>query len=70
MNNKGVLVVVSAPSGCGKDTIISEVLKQTDDAFLSVSMTTRAMRTGEVEGVVFEENLNLWVILHALLHNL
>ena len=51
MNNKGVLVVVSAPSGCGKDTIISEVLKQTDDAFLSVSMTTRAMRTGEVEGV-------------------
>ena len=37
MNNKGVLVVVSAPSGCGKDTIIAEVLKKTDDAFLSVS---------------------------------
>ena len=51
MNNKGVLVVVSAPSGCGKDTIIAEVLKKFDDAFLSVSMTTRAMRPGEVEGV-------------------
>ena len=51
MNNKGVLVVVSAPSGCGKDTIIAEVLKRFDDAYLSVSMTTRAMRPGEVEGV-------------------
>lgn len=51
MNNKGVLLVVSAPSGCGKDTIIAEVLKKFDDAFLSVSMTTRAMRPGEVEGV-------------------
>ena len=51
MNNKGVLVVVSAPSGCGKDTIIAEVLKRFDDAFLSVSMTTRAMRPGEKEGI-------------------
>lgn len=51
MNNKGVLVVVSAPSGCGKDTIIAEVLKKTDDTYLSVSMTTRPMRPGEEEGV-------------------
>lgn len=51
MNNKGVLVVVSAPSGCGKDTIIAEVLKKTDDAYLSVSMTTRPMRPGEEEGI-------------------
>ncbi len=51
MNNKGVLVVVSAPSGCGKDTIIAEVLKKFDDVFLSVSMTTRSMRPGEEEGV-------------------
>lgn len=50
-NSKGVLIVVSAPSGCGKDTIIAEVLKKTDDAYLSVSMTTRAMRPGEEEGV-------------------
>ena len=51
MNNNGVLLVVSAPSGCGKDTIIAEVLKKVDDAFLSVSMTTRPMRPGEAEGV-------------------
>lgn len=51
MNNNGVLLVVSAPSGCGKDTIIADVLKKIDDAFVSVSMTTRPMRPGEVEGV-------------------
>ncbi len=52
MNNKGFLLVVSAPSGCGKDTIISKVLdKMNGDAVLSVSMTTRAMREGEKEGV-------------------
>ena len=50
-NNNGVLVVVSAPSGCGKDTIIAEVLKRLDNVFLSVSMTTRPMRPGEVDGV-------------------
>ncbi len=50
--NKGLLVVVSAPSGCGKDTVIAKVLeKMQDDAFLSVSMTTRQMRVGERDGV-------------------
>lgn len=52
MNNEGLLLVVSAPSGCGKDTVISKVLEQLGDkAMLSVSMTTRAMRPGEKEGV-------------------
>ena len=52
MNNNGVLIVVSAPSGCGKDTVIKRVLdKYGDDAVLSVSMTTREMRPGEAEGV-------------------
>lgn len=52
MNNEGILVVVSAPSGCGKDTVISKVLERLgDEASLSVSMTTRAMRPGEAEGV-------------------
>ncbi len=52
MNNQGILIVVSAPSGCGKDTVISRVLEKLgDDASLSVSMTTRAMRPGEAEGV-------------------
>ena len=52
MNNEGLLLVVSAPSGCGKDTIIAKVLEELkNEAFLSVSMTTRDMRPGEEEGV-------------------
>lgn len=52
MNNEGILIVVSAPSGCGKDTVISRVMEKLgDNAALSVSMTTRAMRPGEAEGV-------------------
>ncbi len=50
--NNGLLVVVSAPSGCGKDTVVSKILDiMKDDAFLSVSMTTRNMRPGETDGV-------------------
>ena len=52
MNKEGILIVVSAPSGCGKDTVISKVMEKLgDEAALSVSMTTRAMRPGEAEGV-------------------
>ncbi len=50
--NKGLLVVVSAPSGCGKDTVVAKILDiMKDDAFLSVSMTTRKIRPGEADGV-------------------
>lgn len=50
--NKGILVVISAPSGCGKDTIVNEIVKEMgDEASVSVSMTTREMRLGEEEGV-------------------
>ena len=50
--NKGILVVISAPSGCGKDTIVNEIIKEMgDNASVSVSMTTRDMRPGEAEGV-------------------
>lgn len=52
MNNEGLLLVVSAPSGCGKDTIIARVLEELkNEAFLSISMTTRDIRPGEEEGV-------------------
>ena len=50
--NKGILVVISAPSGCGKDTIVNEIIKEMgDNASVSVSMTTRDMRPGEAEGI-------------------
>ncbi len=48
---KGKLFVISAPSGCGKGTILSEVLKNNKNLFFSVSATTRSPRDGETEGV-------------------
>ena len=50
MMNKGLLFVVSAPAGCGKDTILEQVLAQTENVGYSVSATTRAPRPGEVDG--------------------
>lgn len=50
MNKKGMLIVISAPSGCGKGTILSEIMKE-DNYCYSVSATTRAMREGETDGV-------------------
>ena len=51
MMNKGKLFVVSAPSGCGKGTILFEVLNKNKNLFYSVSATTRAPREGEIDGV-------------------
>ena len=51
MNNNGMLVVVSAPSGCGKDTVFKEIRKKRDDIVESVSATTRKPREGEIDGV-------------------
>ena len=50
MNKKGLLIVVSGPSGAGKGTICTRYAKSHDDCALSVSMTTRAPRPGEIEG--------------------
>lgn len=50
MMNRGLLLVVSAPSGCGKGTILAEILKD-GGYYFSVSATTRAPRVGEVDGV-------------------
>lgn len=47
---KGLLVVISGPSGAGKDSIIQEVLKEKVDTWLSVSMTSREPRVKEEEG--------------------
>lgn len=47
---RGILFVVSSPSGGGKGTLIQRVLKQVTNLSYSVSYTTRAPRNGEVEG--------------------
>lgn len=46
---KGLLFVISGPSGTGKGTICKEILRRMD-ADLSISMTTRPPRTGEIHG--------------------
>lgn len=52
MNKKkhGSLIILSGPSGAGKGTIHSELLKHDSNLKYSVSMTTRAPRAGEVDG--------------------
>ena len=49
-SERGLLIVVSGPSGAGKGTICKEYLKNHPDTYLSVSATTRAARAGEVDG--------------------
>jgi guanylate kinase len=49
MHKKGILVVLSGPSGAGKGTICKALLER-GDFWLSVSATTRNPRVGEVEG--------------------
>ena len=50
MSKNGKLYVFTGPSGTGKGTILSQVLKQDKRLFLSVSATTRAPREGETHG--------------------
>jgi len=49
--DKGVLIVISGPSGSGKGTICKALLDQNKEIKLSISATTRSPREGEVDGV-------------------
>ena len=48
---RGILFVVSGPSGVGKGTVMKEVFKLTTGLYFSVSATTRQPRVGEKNGV-------------------
>ncbi len=48
---RGVMFVIEAPSGTGKTTVIKQLLAQDKELKFSVSVTTRARREGEVDGV-------------------
>lgn len=50
--NKGVLFIISGPSGTGKGTVCNELVSK-GDIFLSISATTRDKRAGEEEGVTY-----------------
>ena len=51
MSKKGRIFIICAPSGCGKGTVLAELLKRDENLFFSVSATTRNPRPGEVDGV-------------------
>lgn len=53
MSSRGVLFIVSAPSGAGKTTLVRGLLERDPQIGLSVSHTTRAPRPGELDGVAY-----------------
>lgn len=50
MKNKGLLVVLSGPSGSGKDSVLQQLLNFDNNIVKSVSATTRPLRKGEING--------------------
>lgn len=74
----GYLIIISGPSGAGKGTICSELLKRNKNLVESISMTTRAPRGAEVEGVdyyyvdreFFEEKIKEnYFLEYAIVHS-
>ena len=51
LERRGLVLVLSSPSGAGKTTLAQRLLAQDDNIKLSVSVTTRPARRGEVDGV-------------------
>ncbi|APT92464.1 guanylate kinase [Corynebacterium phocae] len=50
-NNTGRLIVLAGPAGVGKSSVVSRLRRDIADLYFSVSMTTRAPRPGERDGV-------------------
>ncbi len=50
MNNAGIMLIISAPSGTGKSTLIRRLSQEFDSFSFSISCTTRAPRPGEQDG--------------------
>jgi guanylate kinase len=48
---RGIMLVVSSPSGAGKTTLTRNLLEQEEGVSLSISVTTRAKRSSEINGV-------------------
>lgn len=51
MSAQGTLYIISAPSGAGKTSLVRALVEAMPEVRVSVSHTTRAMRSGEVDGV-------------------
>ena len=53
LRRHGNLFVISGPSGAGKGTLVARLMAAVDDAWLSVSATTRKPRDGETDGIQY-----------------
>ena len=51
IDGQGLLVIISAPSGAGKDVVIDRLVQKLDDAVVYVTATSRKPRPGEADGV-------------------
>jgi guanylate kinase len=49
--NRGRILILSGPSGSGKSSIINYLLAENENATLSISTTSRNIRTGEIDGI-------------------
>jgi guanylate kinase len=49
-SHRGIMLVLSSPSGAGKTSIVKELLRQESNVITSVSVTTRPARAGEING--------------------
>ena len=76
--SRGLLIVISGPSGAGKDTVCNKVVEDMKDTKISISMTSREPRGKEQEGVEyyfvtkeeFEEKIkNDEFLEYAVVHN-
>ena len=65
MMNKGVVFIVSGPSGVGKGTVLNKVFSILDNCWFSISATTRQPRPGEADGVHYHfisvEQFREWI---------
>lgn len=67
--SKGTLYIVSAPSGAGKTSLLKKLVATTDDLVVSISHTTRPMRSGEQDGVDYffvDKNTFLSMVDHSV----
>ena len=65
-NRRGVVLVISSPSGAGKTTICKNIVEKVDNVSLSISVTTRKKRKDEIEGkdYFFKNNQDFFLIVN------